>query len=164
MARAVGLAILLILAASCGTTPPRSGEPAGTARSVSVERVESPSPFGTPVAAEVLPPATTMPAASLCTFDIYETADGNFEPRFCSGGSINVVAWRKYAAIGPHILAAGKDASAEQIDAAIRADSAAARLTNIEILDAYQLAAAYYGWKLSPNPACELLYEMAACY
>ena len=113
------------------------------------------------VAAKTLPPATVSPVARLCSADLTETADGNWEPRFCADGSINVVAWREYAQFSPHILAAGRGATVAQIDAALKADRGP---TLVEELDSYLLARAYYGWHFSPDPACEYLYKQAACY
>jgi hypothetical protein len=54
-----------------------------------------------------LAPATVMPAVGLCSAPLIATADGNFEPLFCSRGALNVAAWRKYTELGPHILGAG---------------------------------------------------------
>ena len=115
------------------------------------------------VTVRVLPPATVLPSAGLCSSDLRATANGNWDPLFC-GKSLNAVAWREYAKIGPHIIGAGKSATAAQVTAALKADFVQQHSTNIEELDAYQLAAAYYAWRFSPNPACEFLYKQAACY
>lgn len=114
------------------------------------------------VRAQVLPPATVPPSVELCSADVSETADGNWEPMFC-GRALNIVAWREYVTLGPRILAAGKNASPDQVRAALKADESN-NPTAVEELDAYLLAALYYGWHFSPDPACEFLYKQTACY
>ena len=145
------IATALVLCA-CGTT--------SADRNLAAQGSAAP---GSPVATTVLAPATVLPVAALCSTPVYATADGNFEPRFCGDGSINVVAWTRYATMSPRLLGAGREAGPDEVTAAIKADSAA-HLTNVEVLDSYQLAAAYYGWSFTPNPACELLYQAASCY
>ena len=179
MHRAV-IAIALLLLAGCGTRPATTvggaSSPSPTASidpipaatpspTASIEPIPSPrpSPPGTPVAARVLAPATVMPIASLCVAAVLETADGNFEPLFCGDGSINVAAWEGYAPLTPNLLAAGLRPSLKVLDTAFDKDFAR-HATNVEELDAYRLAAAYYGWSFSPNPACEFIYKMAVCY
>lgn len=115
----------------------------------------TPLPVGTPVARQVLAPAAVLPVAGLCTTPIFETADGNAEPRFCRDGSINVPAWRAYVSISPNILALGRDATVDQIRAAFTADGKY-HPTGPEEQAAYYLAAAYYGWRFSPDPSCWL--------
>jgi len=165
MRYAAGLVVLVFVAA-CGSTSPAvaTAHHAASSPTASADRLPSPTPYGQPVAARVLPPATVLPVASLCTYSVYETADGNFAPQFCSDGSINVEAWRRYATtIGGHIMAAGRAATVAQIDAALKADGAY-RPTNVEALESYLLAKAYYGWHYSPDPACEYIYKQAVCY
>ncbi len=121
------------------------------------------SPPGTRIAARVVAPATVMPIASLCVAAVFETADGNFEPLFCGDGSINVAAWERYAPFAPNVLAAGLHPSLKVLDTAFGKDFAR-HVTNVEEMDAYRLAAAYYGWSFWPNPACEYIYKVAVCH
>ena len=164
MYRLIAIAVLVLV--GCGT--PRAtadGNASSPSRTASGERNPSPapSPSGAPVAARVLPPSTVMPIGSLCVTDVFQTADGNFEPRFCGDGSVNVAAWERYAPITPNILAAGLHPSLDALDAAFSADFGG-HATDVEELYGYQLAAAYYGWSFTPNPACEFIYKMPVCY
>jgi hypothetical protein len=118
--------------------------------------------MGTPLAKQVLPPATELPLVGLCSERGFNTADGNFQPIFCRDGSINVVAWRFYAALTPNLLAAGRTATADQIPAAIRADGRY-HPTDPEILGAYDLAAAYYGWTFPHSVVCQAVYSTDNC-
>ncbi len=98
----------------------------------------------------------------LCSTPVSTTADGNYLPLFCAAGELNVVAWKGYAKITPHVLSAGPNPSLEQLRAAFNADFGL-HATNVEALYGYQLAEAYYGWKFSPSPACEDIYGLATC-
>lgn len=135
-------------------SPPSTESPSVPASPI-VTYSPTPSPVGTPVAREVLAPATVLPVAGLCSSPIFQTADGNAEPRFCRDGSINVPAWKFYVSMSPNILGLGRDASVDQIHAAFMNDGRS-HPTNPEEQAAYYLAAAYYGWHFSADPSCWL--------
>ena len=138
--------------------PPSSPSPGGGYKLPS----PSPLPVGTPVAAQVLKPATVLPAVALCSTPTYATADGNYLPLSCRDGSLNVVAWRLYTQIGPHVLAAGKQPAIAELQAAVNADFGL-HATAVEISYSYQLAAAYYGWTFPARTLCELIYQSSNC-
>jgi hypothetical protein len=111
-------------------------------------------PVGTPVARQVLPPATVMPAVDLCSADLVGTANGNVYPLLCQSGAVNVAAWRFYVQVSSNILALGRDVALEQVQAALCADQSQNHATYVEESSAYEVAAAYYGWSFTPEPNC----------
>jgi hypothetical protein len=102
---------------------------------------------GAAVARQVLSPARVLPAVGLSTLPIQIYQDGNAGPLFCRGEAINVSAWKYFAPIDSHLMALGPSADAAAVKAAIRADFGA-HTTNVIEESGYELAAAYYGWKL----------------
>ena len=162
-------------ATSTGATaqPAPSSSPAARVATVPASPSQSPSagykvpspsplPVGTPVAVQVLKPATVLPAVALCSTEVYATADGNYLPLSCRDGALNVTAWRLYVQIGPHVLAAGKRPTIDQLQTAVDADFGL-HATAVEISYSYQLAAAYYGWTFPPNTPCQLIYQSSSC-
>ena len=116
----------------------------------------SPSPSSTsdetPVAQHVLPPATDSPVAQLCSKPITTTADGNATPLFCHSGALNVLAWAFYGSVGASILSLGLNPNPGQPEAAMCDDMAHNGATRVEEVNAYRLAAAYYGWTFPLDP------------
>jgi hypothetical protein len=115
----------------------------------------TPLPVGTPVTRQVLAPAKVLPLAALCSYKVYVTADGNYNPTFCRGGAINVVAWRAYAPLGVNVMSLGRGATRQVIQSAMCRDMAKTdHATLPEEQYAYELSAAYYGWTFLPEPSC----------
>jgi hypothetical protein len=108
----------------------------------------SPAPVGKPIPSEVLAPARVEPAVGLCGTSIQTYADGNAGPLFCLNHAIIVAAWEYFAAIDPHVMALGPAATLGAVQSAISADLDG-RSTNVIEFSGYQLATAYYGWKLA---------------
>ncbi len=106
---------------------------------------EAPPPIGTAVAARVLPPASVLPAGSLCSAPLQRYADGNAGPLFCVGGAIVVDTWTYFAPVDPHVLSVGRGATLTAVESAICADGAINHATYPMEQSGYQLAAAYYG-------------------
>ena len=161
----------MLLLAACTETPPAAlASPSPT---VSFDSKSSPSPsqsaepspsplpafsptplpIGTPVARQVLPPATVLPVARLCTTKTIATANGNVQPVLCRGGAVNVQAWKFYAtAIAPSVLAAGPAARLPDVELAACRDGARFRDTMPELDWAFVIASAYYGWTFAFDP------------
>jgi hypothetical protein len=122
----------------------------------SVEASPSPSPSGTsgetPVASQVLPPATDAPVANLCSKPITTTSDGNATPLFCSTGAVNVLAWAYYGAISASVMSLGLNPNNGQPQAAMCDDIAHNGAKQSQEANAYRLAAAYYGWSFTFDP------------
>jgi hypothetical protein len=103
----------------------------------------------------VLAPARVLPIAPLCSYKVFVTADGNYNPAFCRGGTINVVAWRSYVPLGINVMSLGRGATLTDIKSAMCRDMAKSdHATNVEEEYAYELSAAYYGWAFLPEPSC----------
>ena len=113
----------------------------------------SPTPAGTPVERQVLPPATDAPAAALCSAPIQSYADGNAGPLFCKGGEVNVLAWRFDADVSSSILSLGLNPTPGQAQGAICDDIKRNHATKQEEISGYQLASVYYGWSFNVDPA-----------
>src|SRR5213083_550405 len=88
----VGLALGAVACSS--ETPSATASPSPTP---TAQARPSPSAVAssdeTPVAQQVLPPATDQPVAKLCAKPIVTTADGNALPLACRNGALNVTAW-----------------------------------------------------------------------
>ena len=117
----------------------------------------SPSPTApsdeTPVAQQVLPPAQDPPVAMLCSKPITSAANGNATPLFCSNGSVNVLAWKFYADISASILGLGLNPNQGQPESAMCDDITHNGANRSEEVSGYRLAAAYYGWTFTLDPA-----------
>jgi hypothetical protein len=114
----------------------------------------NPPPTGSPVPRQVLAPAKAMPAVDLCSADLVQTANGNVYPLLCQGGAVNVPAWKFYVQVSSNVLSLGRDATLDQVRAALCADQSQYHATYVEESSAYELAAAYYGWNFTPEPNC----------
>ncbi|HEY8808405.1 MAG TPA: hypothetical protein VIM28_00160 [Solirubrobacterales bacterium] len=106
-------------------------------------------PIGKPVSRQVLAPATTLPIARLCQYRLTYTADGNFWPTLCGGGAINVLAWRAYVQIGVHVMSLNRSSTLLQVETAMCRDGKFLHATKPESDYAFQISAAYYGWKFT---------------
>ena len=150
------LAVVAALAAcACSSSDlPVAVSPSPTA---TVQASPSPSPTSTgdetPVAQHVLPPATDPPAGQLCSKPIATTSDGNATPLLCSTGAVNVLAWAYYGAVSASILSLGLNPSSGQPRAAMCDDIAHNGAKMSQEVSAYRLAAAYYGWTFTFDPA-----------
>ena len=80
-------------------------------------------------------------------------ADGNATPLFCSTGAVNVLAWKFYADISASILGLGLNPNPGQPQSAMCDDIAHNGATRPEEVNGYKLAAAYYGWTFTFDPA-----------
>jgi hypothetical protein len=166
------VAAVLVLAA-CGTTSTPVASQSQISSSPSASPSSQPIPLatavpadysspladGTPVAPQVLAPATVLPAGPLCTTPVQVFQNGNAGPEFCRAGALNVAAWKWYEQLKPPVMAAGRDLSPEAQKAALCAPGPQ-NLTNVESARAYWLAAVYYGW--TPIDA-ERILEVGGC-
>jgi hypothetical protein len=91
--------------------------------------------------------------AMLCSKPITAAADGNANPLFCSTGAVNVLAWKFYADISASILALGLNPNPGQPQSAMCDDIAHNGANRSEEVSGYKLAAAYYGWTFTFDPA-----------
>jgi hypothetical protein len=138
---------------TCRLLFPSTAQPSPSAKPI-VYPSPAPPPVGTPVARQVLPPATVGPVVDLCSADLVSTANGNVYPLLCQGGAVNVPAWMFYVQVSSNILALGRDVTLQQVQAAMCADQSQYHATYVEESSAYELAAAYYGWSFTPEPNC----------
>ena len=116
-----------------------------------------PLPVGTAVSRQVLAPAKGLPIAHLCSYKLTTTADGNFTPTFCRGGAINVLAWRAYAPLGVNVMSLDRTATIKDVQTALCRDlNKSNHATRPEEINAYSLAAAYYGWSFGTDPTTSL--------
>jgi hypothetical protein len=97
-------------------------------------------------------PATVLPIARLCQYRVTYTADGNFLPVLCRGGAINVLAWRIYVRIGPHVMSLNRSATLLEVEKAMCRDGKLLHATLPEREYAYDMSSAYYGWKFGAAP------------
>ena len=104
------------------------------------------------MAQQVLPPATDPPVAKLCRKPISTTPDQNATPLFCHDGSLNVLAWSFYGAVSASILSLGLNPNNGQPQAAMCDDIAHNGAKQVQEVNAYRLAAAYYGWSFTFDP------------
>jgi hypothetical protein len=105
-----------------------------------------------PVDSHVLPPASDPPVAKLCSTPITTTTDQNATPLFCHDGSVNVLAWAFYGAVGVSIMSLGLNPNNGQPQAAMCDDIAHNGAKPSQEANAYRLAAAYYGWSFTFDP------------
>jgi len=106
-----------------------------------------------PVPPQVLPPASDLPVANLCSKPIATTADGNAQPLTCSSGDLNVRAWQYYAAISASVLGLGLNPTEGQVESAICDDLKHNHATRTEETSGYRLARLYYGWTFNIDVA-----------
>lgn len=106
----------------------------------------SPPPVGTPVARQVLPPATVLPLIDLCSSPVQVFQDGNAGPLFCSSGALNVLAWRFFAQLNPVVMSLGPSATLADVEGALCAGAGGENITLPQEDSAYSLAAAYNDW------------------
>ena len=114
-------------------------------------------PSGTPVPRQTLSPAKQPPAINLCSYDIQVYQDGNAGPLFCSNG-LNVKAWNFFVPLSSHVQSLDSSASLTAVEAALCADMSSYHATPVEESSAYQLAAAYDGWRFTSDPT-QVMYN-----
>jgi hypothetical protein len=102
---------------------------------------------------QVLPPATDLPVAQLCSKPVVASADGNASPLFCLSGAVNVQAWQFYSDISQSVLSLGLNPNEGQPQSAMCDDIQHNGATRATEPNGYRLAKAYYGWTFSFNPA-----------
>lgn len=141
-----GVGVSLLAICACGgsetaapTPSPSLSAPASTAPASSPGEE-------TPVARQVLAPATDAPVANLCTAGITATADGNAAPLLCKSGAVNVQAWRFYATVSASVLGLGLNPTEGQVESAVCDDLNHNHATRAEEASGYTLASTYYGW------------------
>jgi hypothetical protein len=99
------------------------------------------------VTRQVLAPAKELPLVALCSYKVITTADGNYQPLFCRSGAINVVAWKGYVQIGPNVMSLNRSSTLLEIERAMCRDAKYLHATKPEAGYAYEISAAYHGWK-----------------
>jgi hypothetical protein len=99
---------------------------------------------------ERLPLAKESPIRSECLKAVTPTADGNDYPLRCSGDRVNVAAWESYAELLPRLFTLGRGATRCQVyEAEVRPALSREELLSLpEVEASYELASAYYGWKV----------------
>ena len=102
---------------------------------------------------KVLPPASDLPVAQLCSAPITTTADGNAGPLLCHSGAVNVQAWNFYAGVSASILGLGLNPTEGQAESAICNDLKHNNATRTEEASGYRLAATYYAWTFTIDVA-----------
>jgi hypothetical protein len=139
-----------LLACACGSSDSAVASPS-TVPSASAAASATPSQNGdeAPVPQQVLPPASDLPVANLCTKSIVLTADGNALPLTCSNGALNVRAWQYYATISASVLGLGLNPTEGQVESAICDDLNHNHATRVEEASGYKLASTYYGWSFA---------------
>jgi hypothetical protein len=144
----------LLLAGACSSELPAAAPSGSASPSTSSTPSPSASPSGTeqPVPQQVLPPATDPPVAQLCRTPITVASDQNAAPLLCHDGSVNVLAWTYYGQVSPSILGLGLNPANGQPQSAMCDDIAHNGAKPSQEVNAYRLAAAYYGWKFSLDP------------
>jgi hypothetical protein len=168
--------LLVIGCAGNAPVASSSSNPA-TSRITISPQVESPSPFespsptpspiasptpsalpsGTPVPRQTLAPAKQPPVINLCSLPIQKYQDGNAGPLFCSNG-LNVDAWNYFVPISSHVLSLDSSATVTTVQMALCADMNSYHATPVEESSAYELAAAYDGWRFSSDPT-QVMYN-----
>jgi hypothetical protein len=133
------------------TSPPAVASPTPDLRTQPII-IDPAIPIGKPVSRQVLAPATTLPIARLCQYRVTYTADGNFLPVVCWGGAVNVLAWRIYVRIGPHVMSLSRSATVLEVEKAMCRDRKYTHATLLESEYAYGISSAYYGWKFGAAP------------
>jgi hypothetical protein len=147
------VAALVVLAACsaqpAGVLPSPTPSPTPAA---SASPSPAPSSDETPVESHVLAPASDPPVAKLCSTPITTTTDQNATPLFCHDGSVNVLAWAYYGAVGVSIMSLGLNPNNGQPQAAMCDDMQHNGAKPSQEVNAYRLAAAYYGWSFAFDP------------
>ena len=133
-------------------TPPAAASPSPAPHTEPLIVQAPPLPVGKPVSRQVLAPATVLPIARLCQHRLTSTADGNYTPTLCRGGAVNVLAWRAYVGIAPGVMSLSRGSTVLEVEQAMCRDGKSRHATNPELESAYELAAAYYGWKFGATP------------
>jgi len=100
-----------------------------------------------------LSPATAPPVVDECTHPLFIAVDGSVSPLNC-GNKLNVTAWQNLASKGtPLVMTLGPHATPEQVGAAMCSDFKSNPNMNSSLeLNAYDLAARYYGWNFALSP------------
>jgi hypothetical protein len=88
----------------------------------------------------------------LCSKPVVAAADGNPSPLLCSNGAVNVNAWAYYSTISQSILGLGLNPAPGQPQSAMCDDIAHNGARPAQEVNAYRLAAAYYGWHFTFDP------------
>ena len=133
-------------------SPPAAASPSPSPGLTTAPLIGYPLPIGKPVARQVLAPSTVLPIARLCQYRVTYTADGNFLPVLCRGGAVNVLAWRIYVRIGPHVMSLSRSAALLEVEKAMCRDRKYTHATLLESEYAYGISSAYYGWKFGAAP------------
>jgi hypothetical protein len=99
-----------------------------------------------------LAPATTPPVQDPCSRKLTVDADGNATPTLCLRGSVNVLAWRRFADPRSRLMRLGSTVSIDLVVQAMcfdwkRVYGAIPITESVE-----ELSAAYYGWDLAADP------------
>ncbi len=102
----------------------------------------------------VLAPATVLPVVGLCSQKLVLYADGNAYPLRCRSGAVNVLAWKFYVPIDSNVMSLGRSATLQAIQQALCRDMSAYHATRVEAMYAYNISAAYYGWKFPADQTC----------
>jgi len=103
-----------------------------------------------PAQSGILAPATTPPVVDECSLPITTSTDGNASPLFCPDGGINVQAWNFYVNEGfSQLLGLGPSASEGMVIQTMCADYQGIPRGE----SAASLAASYYGWSFTSDPA-----------
>jgi hypothetical protein len=101
----------------------------------------------------LLSPATVPPVVDVCSQQLEHLATETVSPLKCEGGKLNQLAWEELAAKRPVTFQLGPNATPQQVHDALCVD-----LQNEEIgttslmVEVYDLAKIYYGWKFVINP------------
>ena len=148
------LVVALLALGACTSEPAGLAPSPSPSPTVEASPTPSPSPSGeeVPVPSRVLPPATDPPVAKLCSTPITTTPDQNATPLFCHDGSVNVLAWAFYGAVGVSVMSLGLNPNNGQPQAAMCDDMAHNGAKASQEANAYRLAAAYYGWSFTFDP------------
>ena len=148
------LVVLALVAGACSSELPAATPSGSESSSAAVSPSPTPSASGSEelVPQQVLPPATDPPLAQLCRTPINITSDQNAGPLFCHDGAVNVLAWTYYGAISSSILGLGLNPNNGQPQSAMCDDIAHNGARPAQEVNAYRLAAAYYGWHFTFDP------------
>jgi hypothetical protein len=144
-----------LLLGACSTSQPSAvaTPPSPSPAAQSPSPSPSPSSDEVSVPSQVLPPANDPPVGTLCSKPIVPAAGGNATPLLCRDGSVNVQAWKFYSDISQSILGLGQNPNEGQPQAAMCDDIAHNGATRSTEPSGYRLAAAYYGWTFTFDPA-----------
>jgi serine/threonine protein kinase len=152
---AVGAATLVAVIGAAVAIALGSGGSGSTSSTTHSTRSSSTTVRTTPTqnsSRATLAPAFSPPSVDECQQQLTFGADGTASPVKCANGDVNVVAWRYYARVAGHILAAGAFANPAQAIQAMCKDTNST--IPIEQM-AYQLAQTYYGWQFAVDPSSE---------